>query len=257
MRILTTGADSGLGKFVHRTFGGFAWTRNTTAEQKEVIKREGVDVIVHCAFNSQQKVTSATLYDYFTDNVALTADLTGIPHRKFVFISSVDVYPRTGSDCSETAVVDVNSISTFYGVTKLMSESVVHARCPNHLILRCTTLLGRDARKNSLIRILDDSPCVLTLAADSRFNYLLHVDVAGFISHCIDNKLGGIYNIASASSVTLAEIAEMANKQVQFGSFRYDVGQVDNRKAANAFPAFKKASLDVIKQFISIRNKTP
>lgn len=254
MRILTTGTNSGLGKFVHRKFGGRAWTRTTPAAEREAIKREGVDVIIHCAFNSKPQVTSENLYAYFTDNVVLTADLAGIPHKKFVLISTVDVYPKNGSDFSENAVIDVNAINTFYGTTKLMSESVVHAQCPDHLILRCTTLLGPDMRKNSLTRILDDDPCTLTLAGDSRFNYLLHADVADFIAHSIEQNLGGIYNLASASSVTLAEIAAAANKTVQFGKFRYEVGQVDNRKAANAFPAFKKASLDVINQFIMSRN---
>lgn len=254
MRILTTGTNSGLGKFVHRKFGGLAWTRSTSAAEREAIRCDGVDVIVHCAFNSKPQVTAETLYDYFSDNVGLTGDLAGIPHQKFILISTVDVYPKAGNDFSENAPIDVNAISTFYGVTKLMSESIVRARCPDHLILRCTTLLGPDMRKNSLTRILDDNPCTLTLAGDSRFNYLLHADVANFIAHCLENKLGGTYNLASATTVTLAEIAEAAKKPVQFGKFRYEVGQVDNQKAASAFPAFKKASLDVIKQFIMSRN---
>ncbi len=256
MRILTSGANSGLGKFIHRKFGGPAWTRETTASERDTIKHEGVDVIVHSAFNSQQKVTATTLYDYFMDNVVLTADLAGIPHRKFVLISTVDVYPKAGGDFSESATIDVNAISTFYGVTKLMSESVVQARCSDFLILRCTTLLGTDARKNSLIRIMDDESCALTLTGDSRFNYILHSDVADFIQHAAANKLSGVYNLASASRVTLEEIAQTLNKSVKLGNFKYDVGQVDNRKAAEAFPAFKKASLEVIKQFINIRSKT-
>ena len=69
MRILTTGVLSGIGKYIHENLGGTGITRSTSAEELEKIKRDGVDVIIHCAFNSEKEVTSDSLYKSFKDNV--------------------------------------------------------------------------------------------------------------------------------------------------------------------------------------------
>ena len=253
MRVLTTGAGSGLGRHIHEKFGGTGWTRQLTPVDREGIKREGVDLIVHCAFNPRHPVDSKSLYDYMADNVSLTEELASIPHNEFILLSSVDVYPKGPGLCSESEEIEADAVRGIYGVTKLMSEAIVRQRCPNHLILRCVSLLGKYARKNSLLRIVNDEPCVLTLSGDSRFNYVLHSDVSDFISFALDNQLKGTYNVASSGNVALSQVADMLGKKVEFGEYRYDVGNIDNCKITSIFPAFKKTSEDVVTEFVGER----
>ena len=250
MRILTTGILSGLGKYLHENLGGISLTRATSPEDMEKIKNEGVDVIIHCAFNSRRGINSDSLYHYLEDNVLLTKKLVFIPHKKFIFLSSVDVYPKKAIVHSEDEIIDVDSINGIYGITKLMSESIVKNHCENYLILRGTSLLGKYSRKNSLIKIIEDEECILTLADDSRFNYVLHLDISDFIKFSIDQDLKGIYNLASSENITLLEVANMLGKKAKFGTYRYDVGNIDNSKISSVFPVFKRASKEIVTQVI-------
>lgn len=251
MRILITGAMSGLGRHIYETLGGIPWTRELMAEDRERIKRGGVDVIIHCAFNSRQAIDSDCLYDYLNDNVLLTKELTSIPHHKFIFISTVDVYPKRPGFHSENEIIDVNAVNGIYGLIKLMSEAVVKEHCSNHLILRCVTLLGKYSRKNSLIKMIEDSPCTLSLSGKSRFNYILHSDVSDFIQFAIKDDIYGTYNVSSSENIVLSKIADMLGKQINFGEYRYDVGDISNKKIVLIFPAFNKTSREVVKKFNS------
>lgn len=251
MKILITGTPSGLGKYIYNDLGGISWTRNITDKAKKKLKAEGVDVIIHCAFNSSQTVDSNNLYDYLADNVLLTEELVNIPHNKFILSSSVDVYPKDKKHHKEDGVVDVNAVNGIYGITKLMSESLVKNKCRNFLILRCTSLLGRNSRKNSLIKILKDSNPTLTVTGDSVFNYVLHSDISDFIKLAIKQDVQGVYNVASSENITLSEIVDMFGKKVNFGKYKYNVGNIDNIKITSLFPAFKKSSMEAIKEFLS------
>jgi len=251
--MFTTGILSGLGKFIHENLGGIGLTRDTPPEDMEKIKKSGVDVIIHCAFNSSREINSDSLYHYLEDNVLLTKKLVSIPHKKFIFLSSVDVYPKKTIAHSEDEIIDMDSVSTIYGITKLMSECIVKNHGLNYLILRPTAHLGKYSRKNSLIRIMEDEECALTLSGDSRFNYVLHSDVLDFTKFSIKHDIKGIYNVASSENINLSEVADILGKKVKFGTYRYDVGNIDNSKVLSVLPTLKKTSKESITQFIGGR----
>ena len=253
MRILITGTRSGLGRHIHETFGGIPWTRQFQAEERTQIKQQGVDIIIHCAFNSNRIIDSSNLFSYVQDNVLLTEELVSIQHNQFIFISSVDVYPCRSEFHSEDEVIDAHEVKGIYGITKLMSEAIVKQSSPNHLILRCASLLGRHARKNSLMRILQDSPCELSLASDSTLNFVLHSDVSDFLLLAIKRQIQGIYNVASTSNVVLSEIVDMLGKRVKFGDHVYHVGDIDTGKILSVFPRMMKTSQEVVAEFIGQR----
>lgn len=253
MVILTTGILSGFGKYVYENLGGIGITRSSSREDLERMKNKGVDIIVHCAFNLARGLNSENLYRYIEDNVFLTKEMVSIPHKKFIFLSSVDVYPKTNSLHTEEEIIDMDSVNGIYGITKLISESIVKNYSKNYLILRPTAFLGKYSRRNSLIKILDDEKCVLTLLANSRFNYILYSDVLGFIRFSIQDDLKGIYNLASSENISLKEIADLFGKRIKFGEYFYDVGNIDNKKIASILPNFKKTSKEVIIQFAKER----
>lgn len=243
-KFLITGTSSGLGKYLHDNVGGIAFSR----VQEKIEKTE---IIIHCAFNRSKDVTNQNLYQYLSDNIFLTKKLATTPHRKFIFISSVDVYPKNDSKHTEDEVIHINQVSGMYAITKLMAESLIQNLCSNFLILRCSALLGKDSKENSLIKILKEDNPTLTLSPDSIFNYILHKDVLEFIKLAIEKDLQGIYNLASSESISFKQIADLLKKEATYGNYIYNVGNIDNTKAFTYLPALKKTSKEVIIEFIS------
>lgn len=239
-KFLITGTSSGLGKYLHDKLGGISLNR-------EKIQKNGAEIIIHCAFNPDNNPKDSD--QYYNDNVLLTEELTKIPHKKFIFISSVDVYPKDTKKHFENEVINRNKIDGLYGVTKFMSEQLIEKNCPKFLILRCSALLGKDSRKNSLVKIIKDGKPTLTLSEKSIFNYVLHSDVLAFIKLSIRNDLIGIYNLASSKNITLKEVSALFKKKVTFGDYIYNVGNIDNSKTRSVTPAFKKTSEEIIVEF--------
>jgi len=248
--ILTTGALSGLGKYIHENLKGLTFTRTTPEQKIRDIEKKGVDVIIHCAFNSKKSINLNQLYNYLKDNVFLTKKLTSIPHKKFIFVSSIDVYPKNQDTHSEKELIPLNSLNNIYAITKLMSETIVKNNCNDYLILRCSALLGKCSRKNSLIRIIENEECNLTLSGKSEFNYILHSDILDFIKLAIEKNIQGTYNLASSQNITLSEVAKMLDKRVNFGSYVYRTGHIDNSKIISVFPVFKNTSKKVVNKLI-------
>jgi len=253
---LVTGARSGFGRHAHEVFGGATWVRDTSPEERRSLRDSGADVIVHSAFNAAPRVDSENAAQYLRDNVLLTAELLRIPCRKFVFVSTVDVYPKDAEARHEDDVIDLSAGQKVYGVTKLLSEALVREQNPDHLILRCSALLGRHMRRNSLVRMIEDEPCRLGLAEDSRFNYVLHRDVTDFITLALERDLRGVFNVASDGNVRLSEVAAYLGKHVEFGSHWYDVGEIDNGKASGLAKGLRRSSLETVQYFIADRRGT-
>lgn len=251
--MLISGTRSGLGRYLHENLGGVELTRSTTAEELEAVKKSGADVIIHCAFNSAKTVDSGLMPAYLRDNVLFTRELASIRHRKFIFISSIDVYPRTEGVRLEDDVISPDYSKGMYGVTKLMSEAIVASSCKNFLIIRAGALLGKYSRKNSLTRILDEKGCVLSLDAGSKFYYVLHSEILRFIESAVEKDIQGIYNAVPGAPVTLSEIALMAGNDVRFGGYRYDPGEISNKKITKIFPAFENTSMDAVMRFLKER----
>lgn len=257
--ILISGIHSGIGKYLHEILGGIPITRNTPIEEFNNIKKEGVDIIIHCAFNSRKEVNSETLFEYFEDNVLLTKRLVNIPHYKFIFFSTVDLYPKNDNVHLEDEVIKLDvacgvppdeNIKGIYATTKLLSESIVKDKCDNYLILRPTLLLGKYTRRNTLIRIMEGEEKIY-LSGNSVYNYVLYSDVLNFIRFSITNDLYGTFNVASIDNLFLSEACAVIGKTVTFGNIRFEVGNISNHKISSLFPAFKKTSKEVLSQFVS------
>lgn len=251
MRLLTTGTSSGLGKYIYENLGGIGLTRTTSSEEIEKVRNDGIDTIIHCASNSGRGIDSEHIYHYIEDNVFLTKKLVSFPHKKFIFLSSVDIYPKGTMYHSEDEIIDIDSVKGIYGISKIISESIVKTHCKNYVILRCSSLIGKYSRKNSLIRIIENRSCTLTISSNSIYNCVLYTDLLDFITFSIDHDIKGIYNTVSSENVVVSEIVEILKKKAKFGTYFYNVGNIDNSKISTIFPSFKKTSREIVTQLIS------
>ena len=247
-KLLVTGAASGLGVAVHRALGGTAMTRATPWADVEA--GAPYDAIVHCAFGSQKLVTSDSAYAYLDDNLLLTERLARLPHRKFVFLSSIDVYPAPRQGAREDDAYDLARLSGPYPFAKLFSDALVRARCANHLILRPASLLGPAMRPSTTLRVLTERAPRVFLHPESRFNFVLHEDIAAFVVRALAEDIRGVFNAASTGPVRLGDMAARLGLAVTFGEHVYDAGDVSNAKIAAIEPAFRRTSAETLNRFI-------
>lgn len=250
-KFLITGAGSGIGRYLHEQLGGVGFTRQSN--NLEDLKRQTFDAIIHCAWNHMptREVTNDNIGRYFDDNSLLTQELLKIPHKYFVLFSTIDIYPPNDQLHLEDEVIYADSIKSIHGTTKLISEALVRAKAKRYLILRPTSLLGSYMRKNNILKIINDPNPLLSLDSSSVYNLIHYPDVMKFINSAIDQGESGVFNLASANTVTLARIAGILGKKVIFGNHHYEAGHIANNKATKIWPTFGKSSEEILKEFIS------
>jgi len=253
-KILIIGVDRGIGKYLSEVFDCVTMSRTTEKNVLYGWKKKGFDVIIHCAFNSKKQPDYTEMNGYLEDNVLLTQKLIEIPCKKFIFFSSVDIYPNNKAVNLETDHIDVLKIDGIYAVTKLISERLIQSFLDNYLILRPTSLLGCYMRKNTTRKIVEDKDPQVGLAKDSRFNYVLYKDIAEFLKTAIRKDIKGIFNVASKGSIVLSDVSKLVSKKVKYGKACYKVPNVSNKKLVKICPVFERSSKDSLVEFIRETN---
>jgi nucleoside-diphosphate-sugar epimerase len=248
--ILVTGVRSGLGHAVHQALGGIGFTRGMALDDPAILAAAPFDAIVHCAVNAAKSVSMKTAYGYMEDNLLLTQRLVDVPHRKFVFVSSLAVYPPIGRAISEDEDVDLLPLAGPYAFTKLFSDLYVQQRATEPLVLRTTTLLGPAIRPSTVSRALTQRDCELFLAPDSRYNFVMHEDIIDFIVQAMDRAVTGAFNLGSEGLVVLSSIVRQLGLSVRYGAHHYDIGPVDSGKAGALHPAFARPSWQTLNRYI-------
>lgn len=84
----------------------------------------------------------------------LLANLRTISVKRFVLISTVDVYPRPWN-VDERTPVDA-AINHAYGKNRYLAEEAVREHFPEHLIVRLPGLFGNGIKKNVIHDLLND-----------------------------------------------------------------------------------------------------
>jgi nucleoside-diphosphate-sugar epimerase len=228
---LVTGVRSGLGKYLYeRLPGPLGVDRNN--KEKMLAKAAQSDglIILHAAFNSKRDLDDYS--SYAEDNLFLTEELLSIPHDKFVYFSSVDVYGPFNP----------------YSFMKRCAEDLVRKRSKDALILRLPAILGPTIRKNSLVKLLEGDE--LTLAGESVFNYVLQSDILEAIRDTDTTDKAGIYNFVSSDNVSLAQLASYYRRGTKFGDYKYQTSLENSRGIPNLYPHRDRTSLDVVRLFL-------
>ena len=235
-KVLLTGTGSGLGKSIHNCLGNvitYPMTRSNRASTIASAKADKIDTIIHAAFGSQGGYEQFNIEDYFKyvdDNILLTKELLDIPHKRFIYISSLVVY--------ET---NINN----YKTTKLYCEAMVNKLGNNPLILRCPAILNQNMRKNNLIKIIEDDYPKISLTPNSTFNYITDKDIVKVINN---NQIKGTLDFVASNNIQLNEIVDIIGKKVTYGDYTFTTPKV-------SLPYLNKTSKQVLVEFLKKRKK--
>lgn len=241
MRVLVSGTGSGLGRALLQRFGGEAYDRT----QRRAPLHPSYDWIIHCATDARKDVPSEELGAYCDAHLGLTERLLALPHELFVMVSSQAVYPCDGQAYSESDRWVVDAGIPLYGALKLACEQRVRARSPRSLILRCSSLLGREARLNNVMKVILGSPEPLFLAPESRYNLIGFSQVEAFLREAAEQRWEGIFNLGSTTWTTLGEIAAALGHRPHFGAFTYLPPVASLAKVQAHSRAFDRTALEV------------
>lgn len=226
-KILVTGVKSGLGKYL---FENLKNTYGLDRHNFNKISNHSFDIIVHCAFNKQTK--NLNHKEYLNDNLFLIKKLKKINHKKFVYISSIDVYSK-----------ELN----LYSIFKQFAESLLD---DNDYILRCSMILGPESKENHLMRLSKNQK--ITLSRDSNFNYILMEDIKSVLEseffYTINTKIP--FDFVANDSIEIKNVMKFLNSKSKIGNYYYNSRYKFTNPIYNYFPNLNKSSLENLKIFL-------
>ena len=244
MSVLVSGTSSGLGRFLCERLKADRFDRATCRAPQDTY-----NTIIHCAFNATANVPSERISEYVDDTISLTEWLLSIPHERFVFISSIAVYPQKADGFTEQTAFDAADIQGLYGTMKLICEGIVGLRAVQPVILRCAPMLGPYIRSNLLMRLISGTQNTLPVTVDSNINYILYEQIEDMIRKTGEQKLEGVFNVAASENATFGEIAAELKHNVAFGDRNMQTSCVSNAKAAAICPPLNNSTLENIRHF--------
>ncbi len=244
-RTVVVGAGAGIGKYIAERFGAIAFVRGDVLS-----KLEGVETVIFCAAKARFETAASDLYTSLEDNLFLLERISRLPHQRFVYFSTVDLYPNDDGVHCETEDIKIEALQGGYPAFKLMGEAIVQARCKRPLILRPTSLFGKGMRPNNIVRLITEDTKGLSLAKDANFNCITYEMVTDLIEAAIHEDETGIINCAATGQITLGEVAALCGYEGAFGQYSYSVRRVANERACKLVPSFKRSSADIVGDLI-------
>lgn len=184
-----------------------------TRENREEWRGRHCDVLIDANGNSKKYLArSEPARDFDASVAAVLRSLLDFPCRRYVYLSSIDVYPRVDDHRSnrETATIDPARLSP-YGLHKFLAEQLVRSYAPHWLLCRLGGMVGEGLWKNPVFDILNDQP--LRVHADSQYQYIHKADVARIILALVRRQAGNeVFNVCGDGCISLAQVAALAGK---------------------------------------------
>jgi nucleoside-diphosphate-sugar epimerase len=215
------------------------------------------DILVNANGNSSKPMAAREPLAEFDASVrSVRASLADFRFRKYVHISSCDVYP----DCSSPAFTGEEqppdpARQSPYGFHKHLAEQCVMHGASDWLIFRCGGFVGPGLRKNAIFDILHGGPLFLDPESELQF---LHTDrAAEIVFRLVEQGLSReVFNLCGRGLVRLAEVAAVAPGPVPVkpGSprVRYEVS-IDKISRRLEIPATRAAVLDWVRAELAAR----
>ncbi len=159
-------------------------------------KGSSYDIFINADGNSKRFWANANpLEDFKTSTISVYNSLFDFSFNKYVYVSSVDVYPDY-SDPQKTyedIAIDSSKLSS-YGLHKYLSEQIVKKYSTDYIIMRSALILGQILKKGPFYDILCNKPLFITL--DSKIQVIPTYEFANILRECLERGVSKeIFNI--------------------------------------------------------------
>tara|TARA_B100000212_G_C27347529_1_gene522044 strand:- start:273 stop:1187 length:915 start_codon:yes stop_codon:yes gene_type:complete len=171
---------------------------------------------------------------YIIQNFMSIAEI--INPSRIIFLSSAGALYPENKKSYKFSEKDITFPTTSYGRQKLLSEKLLSNFAKIHnqeiTILRISSGYGFDKRFSDqgainkwLYLAINEKKLELYNSKDSQINFISFDQISNAIILCIKNKLSGIYNIGTESSISLGEVIEeiknITNKKIVIEEINY------------------------------------
>ncbi len=213
------------------------------------------DVLVNANGNSRRFwANTHPLEDFEASTVSVYRSVLDFKFKKYVYISSSDVYPEHGKPATtkETQVIDYSKLPP-YGLHKYLSEELVRNRGRDFLILRLALILGRSLKKGPIYDILVGQPLFIT--KDSRLQIITTRAIAEIIEKLVaENISNEVFNLGGRGTFSFKKAEEVFQKTIavspeaQLQEYEMEVTKLGKIYAL-------KTSEDYLKEFLDSYGK--
>lgn len=210
MKIAILGGKGMLGsdlvKFLSQDFTVTPITRQNYARYKG----KSFDVLINANGNSRRYWALQNIYeDFEASTVSVYKSVLDFKYDKYIYISSVDVYPDPSSPktTSERSLIDATKQNA-YGFHKYLSEQIVRKHANNWMILRPSAILGTNLKKGPIYDIMQGNTVYITRQSKIQFistkaiNDVIHVIIK-------ENKSSEIYNVGGLGVFNFKSVSEI------------------------------------------------
>lgn len=134
----------------------------------EALRGQAFDLIVCSAVTAQKWQANKNPEADWAGITKLLDVLSTVAAKRFVLISTIDVYPNPVHVNEET---DLSALSNHaYGLHRLRVEEFVRDKFPRHQVLRLPGLFGPGIKKNVIFDLLHDN-CIEMIHPEGVFQY--------------------------------------------------------------------------------------
>ncbi|BAQ64836.1 hypothetical protein GM3709_1601 [Geminocystis sp. NIES-3709] len=173
------------------------------------------DLLINANGNSKKFLAKENPLLEFDESVrSVRRSLIDFPAKKYIFLSSCDVYPdcSTPESTKEDTMIDISQQSP-YGFHKYLAEQCVRHCHSDWLIFRMGGFVGEGLKKNAIFDILQEDK--LWLHPQSQLQYI-HTDIAAQIVMEIIKQgyTKEVFNLCGNSLVKLQEIIDLTKSKV-------------------------------------------
>lgn len=183
----------------------------------EAFKGDDCDILINAAGNSKKYLANERPIEDFRFSLeALLRSFFDFSFRKYIYVSSIDVYPDHEDPAynREDSVVDIGKIS-HYGFHKYLGEQMVMHYLSDWLIIRLGGVLGPGLKKNPVFDLIHDIP--LRVDEESEYQYLTTDCLAEAVFRLVEkDRWGETFNICGNGTVLLREIRSWLNKSPRY-----------------------------------------
>lgn len=179
-----------------------------TRDNYSQLKGTECDIFINANGNSKKNLANhEPIQDLDLSFRSVASSIYDFRYKKYVFLSSCDVYENTSETHLNTELSDIDHTKiSRYGLHKLFAEQYVKATCSSWLVLRLAGMVGPGLRKNPIYDILMGQK--IWLDPRSLMQFMQTRDVASTVLGLISSHENQIFNICGTGTVCLQDVID-------------------------------------------------